>query len=133
MIPSDRIERAITNGRADSASADNATATLTLAATPNTSQEGTTNIPMALQYVLSGVGATFSGAVAAVRLIQVAYTDPDGTSRTLSFRWDFTNGDFLVTFPGPLTVQRGAAATATLAASGSGGNVGEVTLYYTLI
>lgn len=130
---SERVERAILNGRADAASADNADATVTLAATPNASQEGTTNIPMALQYSLLGVQASFSGAVAAVRTVVVNYTDPDGTARSITFRWDFTAGDFILPFPCPLVVRAGAQATATLAASGAGGNVGTVTLWYTLI
>lgn len=103
---------------------DNATATAT--ATPHTSTtSGAQGVILA-----TGVRADFSAAVTAVKAITITFTDVNGVAQTEVYRWDFSLGPFVVSFPGILTGLKGTAVVATLAASGTGGTTGRVSLYF---
>lgn len=105
------------------ASADNATATATATPTVTAGAKG--------RLILLGVTAHFSAAVAAIKDITLTYTRPGaGSTNTITISWDFTAGAYTLAFPAPLTCDRGTAASAALAASGAGGTVGRVTLWY---
>lgn len=98
-----------------SAAADNATATATVAAVANQ------------RHMILGVEAHFSAAVTAIVAVTVNYN-----SLTWTERWDFTNGPFFFNFPVGLMGAVGSTVTATLGASGTGGTNGYVTLFTAL-
>lgn len=106
-----------------STAADNATATAT--ATPSTGATGAQG-----QLLLTGVMASYSATVSAVKVITVAWTDPNGTSKSLPLSWDFSAGPAVIPLPGVFTCRSGTVATATLAASGTGGTTGLIALSY---
>ncbi len=96
-----------------SAAADNAVATATVAA-----------IAGMTHYIL-GVSADFDIAVSAI----VTITILQGSTALVVYEWDFTNGAFHFAFPTTMKGVVGGAVSATLAASGTGGTSGRITLY----
>lgn len=115
-------ERVLGNGRHIQATADNATATATAPASASQ-----------VRNILFGVGVSYSGAVTASKTITVDYTDPQGTAQTFTLRRDFTYGGATITFPGPIVGKQGTAASAALEASGTGGVIGTIVLFYATI
>lgn len=106
-------------------SADNATATAT--ATPAVSVNGGARGRL----ILLGVSAAYSAGLSAIRVITITYTRPGAAgTNTVTVAYDFTAGAFTLAFPAPLTTERGTVATASIPASGAGGNLGGVTLWY---
>ena len=96
-----------------SSAADNAVATATVAAIP------------AQTHRMMGVHAEFDAAVALFKVITII----QGSTTVLTLNHDFTNGEFAFAFPAPLAGVMGGAVSATLAASGTGGINGRVTLF----
>ncbi len=74
---------------------------------------------------ITGVHAQYSAAVAAIKTITLSFN-----GQTLAFSHDFTNGEFVLNFPVALKSALGGAASAALAASGTGGISGKVIVYY---
>lgn len=105
-----------------SSDADNATATAT--ATPHTNAGAKGRI------LATGFRADFSAAVTAIKAVTITFTDVNGTAQTEVYRWDFALGPAIVAFPGLLVGQPGVAIVATLAASGTGGTTGRISLYF---
>jgi predicted dinucleotide-utilizing enzyme len=91
-------------------SQDNATATATKAALTGK------------QHVIYSVSASFS-ATAANKLVQLK----DGT--TVIWEGYVTDNGREFTFPKGIGIARGAACSATLAASGAGGTIGKLNLH----
>lgn len=96
-----------------SAVADDAVATATVAA-----------IPSMTHYIL-GVSADFDAAVSAIKAIAII----QGSTTLITYQWDFTNGAFHFAFPTTMKGVIGGAVSATLAASGTGGTEGRISLY----
>lgn len=92
---------------------NNATATATKAAIP-----GQTHYMM-------GVAADYSAAVTAIKTITVK----KGTTTIAVLRWDFTNGPFMMAFPAAIRGDHAAAVSVELAASGTAGTNGRVTVF----
>lgn len=100
---------------AQSATADNATATVTVAATPG------------MRHFMTGVWADFSAA-------------PSATYKTITIKkagvtvivkqWDFSTGSAFIPFPTPIRGDVNAAVSAELSASGTGAVLGRIALYY---
>ena len=108
---------ALTRGDlAESAGADNATATATQAAVGNQT------------HWILGVSAEYSAAVSLFRTITVK----KGSTTLKTFRWDFTNGPFHFSFPVALRGDLGGAVSAELQASGTGGTSGYATVWTAL-
>lgn len=107
---------------AQSALANNAAAVATATHRSSIGQQG--------RLVLAGVKGYYSIAVAAIRNITVAYTDVNGTAKSLIVQWDYTNGQLFYNFPVPLGCLIGTDATATLDASGTGGTTGSCDLFF---
>ncbi len=115
------VDRILSNGFATQATADNATATATASA------QGL------LRNLLLGVSLAYNGSVTAEKTCTISYTDPTGAAQSFVVSRNFTNGGVVYAFPAPITCKAGTAATAALQASGTGGIVGTVVLFYTTI
>lgn len=105
---------------ADSATADNAIATATIAATPNA------------RFYLTGLIAQYSIAVALIKNITITYT-PEGASAAVSIviPWDFSKSfPCVIALPGIVHSAYNTAVTCALAASGTGGTTGRVYLFF---
>ena len=107
---------------AQSALTDNAAAVATVTHHSSGSQQA--------RVILCGIKSYYSLAVAALRSVTISYTDCNGTAKTLIVNWDFTNGPLFYNFPIPLACQIATDATASLAASGTGGTTGSCDLFY---
>ena len=105
----------------DSGTADNATATATVAAGPGE------------RAYLSGFIAAFSATVATVKNVTITYT-PEGTSTSVSIviPCTFTDQLAIVPLPGLVHADYAGDITVALAASGSGGVTGRVYAFYAL-
>ena len=97
-----------------SSAADNGTATVTVSAI-----EGQTHFML-------GVSADFDAAVTAIKAIAII----QGSTTLVTFQWDFTNGAFHFAFPAAMKGVLGGAVSATLAASGTPGLDGRISLYH---
>ena len=106
------------NGLVEKASADNAIATATAPAM--TSQRN---------FAL-GVLASYDAAVALYKTITITYNTASGTTVTLVFDHDFTNGEFAFAFPVAVRGFENTLVSAALEASGTGGINGKVFLFY---
>ena len=96
-----------------SAAADNAIATATVAAIPSQTHR------------MMGVHAEFDAAVALYKVITII----QGVTTVMTINHDFTNGEFAFAFPVSLKGVMGGAVSATLAASGTGGINGRISLF----
>jgi hypothetical protein len=97
----------------ESPAADNATATITKAATA------------AQRHFLGGIEAHYTGAVSAIRTITITRTIA-GQSVTKTYKWDFTRGPFVHNFPLLVHGDYNTALSVALDASGAGGVSGVV-------
>ena len=106
--------RPLLGGRVvQSAAADNATATATVAAIEGVS------------HMVLGVEAHYDVAVTSIKAIVIT-----AGTEVYTIRWDFTNGLFAFALPVAIrTPLSNTAVTATLAASGAGSTNGYVTLF----
>lgn len=114
-----RFEDVYTAGTYDqSATADNATATVTLAAVAGKG------------YVVTGILATFSAAPAAAAKVVTLTWYEGGTAKTLVLNALMASAiDKQWNFPTPVKSDAGRAVTCTLTASGTGGVLGRVGLF----
>ncbi len=78
----------------------------------------------AVTHLALGVEAHYDVSVTVIKDVTVTYN-----GITLTFRWDFTNGPFVYSFPVALSGADSGAVSATIAASGAGGTTGYVTLF----
>lgn len=105
-----------------SATADNATATVTLAATPG------------CRHAVHKIVATFSAApAAAAKVITLTWTE-GGTAKTFVTNWLMAS-NLTVTIDLPFAVRgdAGKVVTCTLTASGTGGVLGRVGLAHSYV
>lgn len=112
----------LASGTATSSSdADNAVATATLAAATGT------------RHCITGAVADYSAAVAAVKAVTFNWVE-NGTAKSLVVRVDFSKQHpAFIYLPGTLTGDAGEAVTVTLAASGTGGTTGRVSVFHSPI
>ena len=97
-----------------SAAADNATATATVAAITG------------MTHRMLGVSADYDVAVTSIKTITIK----QGSTTVVVFKWDFTNGAFHFAFPAALRGVLGGAVSATLEASGASSTNGRISLYH---
>jgi hypothetical protein len=101
----------ILNGAAvQSATADNAIATVTLAATQG------------VRHFIAGIDADYSVAVALIKTITLKF----GATTVFVWRWDFSKGPFQRNFPVAVHGDYNQAVTVELEAAGNGGQTGRV-------
>lgn len=96
-----------------SAAVDNNTSTATVAATAG------------VKRLILGVEAQFDIAVTAI----VTLTLNIAGSEVKNWKWDFTNGPFILMFPVALKTDVNEAVTLVLGASGTGGRSGDCTVW----
>ncbi|KKN06677.1 hypothetical protein LCGC14_1074740 [marine sediment metagenome] len=96
-----------------SSAADDDTATATVAAV-----DGVTHL-------VFGVEAHYDAAVTAIRDITIKHT----STNWQVIRWDFSNGAFITRFPVAFSGDPDEAVSATLEASGNGGDSGYVAIF----
>ena len=96
-----------------SAAADNATATATLAATAGA------------QRLILGVEAQYNVAENSIRTLTLNIAG----SEVKNWEWDFTNGPFLFMFPVALKTGVNEAVTLVFEASGTGNTSGDCTIW----
>ncbi len=96
-----------------SGAADDALATATVAAV-----DGVTHL-------VFGVEAHYDAAVTAIRDITIKHT----STNWQVIRWDFSNGAFSFSFPIAFSGDPNEAVSATLEASGNGGDKGYVAIF----
>ena len=96
-----------------SSAADDALATATVAAV-----NGVTHLVL-------GVEAHYDAAVTAIRDITIIH----GSTTWQTLRWDFSNGAFSFSFPIAFSNDPNEAVSATLEASGNGGDSGYVAIF----
>lgn len=100
------------------ATADNATATITIAAVPG------------MSHYLTGWDVTYSTAKTGALAHTLTYTKPgDATTTVLTFRENYTVRDGRFPLPGTLACEQNTAVVFVAAASGAGGNVGWAHLW----
>jgi hypothetical protein len=99
-----------------SAAADNATATATVAAVANQ------------KHLVLGVEAHYDAAVSTFQTVTIKH----GSTTWITHRWDFSNGPFIMNYPVALLGSNNEAVSAELQASGAGGTDGYVILYTAL-
>ena len=97
-----------------STTADNATATATVAAITGATHR------------MLGVSADYDVAVTAIKTITII----QGSTTLIAYKWDFTNGAFHFAFPAALRGVLSGAVSATLEASGAGSTNGRISLYH---
>ena len=108
------VTAALLRGRVvQSAAADNATATGTVAAIEN------------VTHLILGVEAHYDAVVAAIKTVTVKH----GSTTFQTFRWDFNNGGFAFSFPVALKADPNEAVRVDLEASGTGGINGYASIY----
>lgn len=118
------MERGIyrNSGFAVTAAADNAIDTLTLAASSG------------MAYMVFGLHAEYSAAVASKKALTLAFTNEAGDAITVTWELDFNLSRAQdITFPLPIRGQSGTEITVTLAASGAGGVTGRISPYWTSV
>lgn len=100
----------------ESTAADNATSTVTIAATPGS------------QHVLTGVHVTYSVAVAAKKVFTLTYVKPGAiTTSTYVVELDYNlSRAQSYAFPGVIRCEVETEVSIALAASGTGGTTGKV-------
>ncbi len=103
----------VSPGWVENDTADNAAATAAKAAPTDTNKT----------YVVYGVSASFSDTTVADKLLQIK----DGS--TVIWQDYVPAGGLERTFPAGLTISKGIACSALLAASGTGGKTGSVNLH----
>ena len=97
-----------------SASTDNATATVTVSAITGQT------------HFMLGVSADYNVALNALKAITIK----EGSNTIIVFEWDFNNGAFHFAFPAALKGALSGAVSATLEASGTASTFGRISLYH---
>ena len=106
--------QALLNGKpVQSATADNATATVTLAATSGT------------RHFIGSIEADYSASVALIKTITLKF----GTTAVFVWRWDFAKGPFARGLGFAVHGDYGEAVSVELEASGTGGVTGRVGVF----
>ena len=108
------------NGDVREVSADNATATLTKAATAGQ------------RTFVGGIEAHYSATVSAIKTITMTRT-VNGAPVTKVYKWDFAKGPFVHNFPLLVHGDYNTAVTFDLEASGTGGTIGTIAAWTALV